>query len=181
MKKLNFTLIEITVAFGVLAILIMFLMQFLSTAQTSWTFAEKRARAYADSRTALDFIERGLKSIDRTKNSGITDGTELKYTGVIPYGKGEYKKDIEIKIVKTNDTDLEKAEWTLTFNGENFIENVTYFYVKKIGSNSYAVRLDLFGSEEDFREWKMLSSDTDAQKNYKSQHGFTFVRLINLQ
>ena len=63
-RKLKFTLIEITVAFGILAILLMMLMQFLNTAQKSWNFAEKRARAYSDSCVAFEIIERILKNAD---------------------------------------------------------------------------------------------------------------------
>lgn len=171
LKKLNFTLVEITVAFGVLAILIMFLMQFLNTAQTSWTFAEKRARAYADSRAALDFIERGLMSSDRRNGrASINTGTSLSYTGTLPYGDGNYKDSITISL----------SNGVLQFNGEDFVENVAYFYCAKVENNSYLVRIDIFGSDEDYAVWRDESNGT--KKNaYKAQHGFTFIRLINLQ
>ena len=171
-KKLKFTLIEITVAFGVLAILIMFLMQFLNTAQTSWNFAEKRARAYADSRAVLDFIERGLNSSDRrSERNSINTGTSLSYRGTLPYGDGDYLESVAIGPL---------VNGVLKFNGEDFINNVAYFYSVKTGNNSILVRLDIFGSDEDYKIW---SEETDVNKKnaYKTQHGFTFIRLINLQ
>ena len=93
MKKLNFTLIEVTVAFGVLAILIMFLMQFLNTTQTSWNFAEKRARAYADSRTLFDLLDKSL-NMSHSENFSLTPGTystdnysydRISFNGILPY------------------------------------------------------------------------------------------------
>ena len=174
LKKLNFTLVEITVAFGILTILIMFLMQFLTTAQTSWTFAEKRARAYADSRTALDFIERGLMSTNRRDVSAITinPGSTLIYKGTLPYGNGEYKDNITVQ--------RDAGAGVLQFDGNDLIENVTEFYIVHSSANSYLVRIDMFGSKEDYRDW--LEESNPAKKNeLKARNGFKFIRLINLQ
>ena len=171
MKKINknkFTLIEITVAFGVLAILIMFLMQFLSTAQTSWNFSEKRARAYADSRTAFDFIEKALNSADRS--STITTGDSLSFKGVKPYGDREYKT---ITFSLNNGV--------LQLDGNELISNVVIFNSQKIpNTNSYVMRLVMFGSKADYDEYND-ESDDDKKKEYLSQHGFSFIRLVNLQ
>ncbi len=167
-KKLKFTLIEITVAFGVLAILIMFLMQFLNTAQTSWNFAEKRARAYADSRTAFDFMERALNSVER--ESTVNVGSSLKFNGVLPYGKRGYGV-VEFKL----------SDGDLKLGSDILIENVVSFYIQKTSdANSYVIRLVMFGSEADYEEYNEITDDAD-KKEFLSQHGFSFIRLINLQ
>ena len=62
-RQLKFTLMEVTVAFGIFAILVAVLMQFLNTAQRSWNFAEKRARAYADSRILFDLMDKALNTL----------------------------------------------------------------------------------------------------------------------
>lgn len=167
MRKFKFTLIEVTVAFGVLAILIMFLMQFLTTAQTSWNFAEKRARAYADSRTAFDFIEKALNSADRS--AAVSTGTSLSFKGVKPYGDREYK---------TMTVNLNNG--ILAFDGDELISNVVSFASQNISGKSYAVRLVMFGSETDYTEYT-AETDADKKSAYLSKHGFSFVRLINLQ
>ena len=166
MRKFKFTLIEVTVAFGVLAILIMFLMQFLTTAQTSWNFAEKRARAYADSRTAFDFIEKALNSADR---SAVSTGTSLSFKGVKPYGDREYK---------TMTVSLNNG--ILALDGDELISNVVSFSSQNTSGNSYAVRLVMFGSETDYTEYT-AETDADKKSAYLSKHGFSFIRLINLQ
>lgn len=170
LKKLNFTLIELTVAFGVLAILIMFLTMFLTTAQTSWNFAEKRARAYADSRTALDFIERGIMSANRIENNQIiASGSSMKYTGVLPYDNGDFDADIQITL----------DNGSLKYNGEEMICNVVNFYCVKV-NESYIIRIVMFGSDEDYDAYTELTEDDD-KKEFLTQHGFSFTRLINLQ
>ena len=169
-RKLKFTLIEVTVAFGVLAILIMFLMQFLNTAQTSWNFAEKRARAYADSRTAFDFIERALNSVER--GSTVNVGTSLKFDGVRPYGKRGY-----------GNVEFSLTGGELKLGSDSLIENVVSFNVQKTNaanSKSYVIRLVMFGSEADYDEYNEIT-DADDKKEFLSQHGFCFVRLVNLQ
>lgn len=86
-KKLKFTLMEVTVAFGIFAILVAVLMQFLSTAQRSWNLAEKRARAYADSRILFDLIEKSLTTA-HTGGFYLNDGSgqrELLFPCVLPY------------------------------------------------------------------------------------------------
>ena len=168
MRKTKFTLIEVTVAFGVLAILIMFLMQFLNTAQTSWNFAEKRARAYSDSRTAFDFIEKALNSSER--GSAVTGGATLVFNGVKPYSKREY----------TNMVVELDSEGNLKLAGDELISNVVSFYSQKINTNSYVIRLVMFGSEADYAEYN-AESNADKKKEYLSQHGFSFIRLVNLQ
>ena len=167
MRKTKFTLIEVTVAFGVLAILIMFLMQFLNTAQTSWNFAEKRARAYSDSRTAFDFIEKALNSSER--GSAVTVGNSLVFSGVKPYDNREYKTIT----VSLNDG-------VLKLDNDELISNVVSFYSQKINTNSYVIRLVMFGSEADYAEYN-AESNADKKKEYLSQHGFSFIRLVNLQ
>ena len=86
-KKLKFTLMEVTVAFGIFAVLVAVLMQFLNTAQRSWNLAEKRARAYADSRVLFDLVE---KSLQTAHSSGFYLNTgsgqsEILFPCVLPY------------------------------------------------------------------------------------------------
>lgn len=169
MRKTKFTLIEVTVAFGVLAILIMFLMQFLNTAQTSWNFAEKRARAYADSRTAFDFIEKALNSVKR--DTPVNVGAALSFKGVKPYGKRGYE-----------DISFSASNGELKLGTDVLIDNVVTFYTQKIAENkSYVVRIVMFGSEADYQIYNDPDMSADDKKEFLSQHGFSFVRLINLQ
>lgn len=173
-KKLKFTLIEITVAFGVLAILIMFLMQFLSTAQSSWNFAEKRAKAYADSRIVFDLIEKSLK----TAQGDISVGSKITMTGVKPYGDKKYGS-IEFKL----DTGSDEGELKID-SDESLVEYVTEFFSMKIsGTSTYMIRLNMFGCKADYDVWKDLSNtgNPSPKEKYFREHGFIFTKLINLQ
>ena len=87
-RQLKFTLMEVTVAFGIFAILVAVLMQFLNTAQRSWNFAEKRARAYADSRILFDLMDKALNTafsgnVFSTFSTANENG--IRFHGVLPY------------------------------------------------------------------------------------------------
>jgi hypothetical protein len=177
-KRLNFTLIEITVAFGVLAILIMFLMQFLNTAQTSWNFAEKRARAYADSRTFFDIAERAVQfSGYKLSDDGIfnvqdeSDGNKsFTVKGLKPFGKDIVLKEMKFKV--------DGCE--LKIDDEPIISNVVSFYVHKNTTGKVIVMvIKMFGSEADYENYN-AESDAGKKAEYFAQHGFIFTRLINL-
>ncbi|MBR2508505.1 MAG: hypothetical protein IKB71_02035 [Lentisphaeria bacterium] len=92
-RQLKFTLMEVTVAFGIFAILVAVLMQFLNTAQRSWNLAEKRARAYADSRILFDLMDKALNT-SHTENFSLAQHTyssdnysydEFSFNGILPY------------------------------------------------------------------------------------------------
>ena len=166
-KRLNFTLIEVTVAFGVLAILIMFLMQFLTTAQTSWSFAEKRARAYADSRTFFDLAERVIQSNNQKEFTVTAAKDGFSVTGLKPFGS-------EI-VVQKMDFRLNSGE--LQIDGKPVICNVVNFYVHKNTSDKViAMVVKMFGSDADYENY---IAETDKDK-YFGEHGFIFTRVINL-
>lgn len=72
LKRHPFTLIEVMVAMGVLAILMMFTLQFFSGTQRLWADAESKNEVYSDARVAMDFISTQLQNI-------ATAGTNIPF------------------------------------------------------------------------------------------------------
>lgn len=173
MKKLNFTLIEVTVAFGVLAILIMFLMQFMTTAQTSWNFAEKRARAYADSRIFFDLAERVIQSNNQKEFTVNSSNDGFSVTGLKPFGAEIVVQKMDFKL---SSGEL-KIEYEPKIEDEPIICNVVNFYVHKNETDKVIVMVvKMFGSDADYENYLV---ETDKDK-YFGEHGFIFTRVINL-
>lgn len=180
-SKLKFTLIEITVAFAVFAILIMVLMQFLGTAQKAWTFSEKRTRAYADVSAFLGFVESVVESGIKHSSAGIdaSEKTSLTVKNTCLPGSSEFS-DIKIKLeagkifaeYDTKDKADEESE---------LISNVTNLIFSQYGK-VLMIQVSLFGSEADYKEWCELDKEADKKKRdeYLSNHGFSISRSINL-
>ena len=158
LRKLKFTLMEVTVAFGIFAILVAVLMQFLSTAQRSWNLAEKRARAYADSRILFDLIEKSLHT-SRPATS-ITTGNPLSFDGVLPYRRsGSNLKNIgNISFSFNNNTGIISLSFNSSSSGDEILRNVSSFNTSVPSAFSSAgtrqsfitVNLQMFGSDEDY-------------------------------
>lgn len=134
-KQFRFTLMEVTVAFGIFAILVAVLMQFMNTVQRSWNFAEKRARAYAESRMFFDFLDRALQAskgsgfaydnIEPDKYANQTQEQEafLRFNSVLPYRYAFYAD-------KENSLYLNSDERTFLDENLHKVREVTFFFVK---------------------------------------------------
>jgi len=60
-RRNPFTLIELSVAMAVFAIMMLVMMQFFSTAQQAWSAASAKSEVYSNARTALDIMTRDLQ------------------------------------------------------------------------------------------------------------------------
>lgn len=193
-KKCKFTLVEITVAFGVFAILIMVLMQFLFTAQGVWNFSEKRSRAYAEKQAFMNFLDRAVESAKGGIEIDNNNNGKLLIKRCIMPGTDNFC-DLEIKF---HDDEKDNADGILVdselnvdslgllvANSEDLIANVI-----KCQFNSWnsilTVRLEMFGCEEDFKAWKNESSvrpqpdKLSPREQYFNAHGFVFTSNIVL-
>lgn len=200
---------EVTVAFGIFAILVAVLMQFLSTAQRSWNLSEKRARAYADSRILFDLMEKALNtSKARGRNSGNVFEVDnfnlngvscngIAFWGVLPYRRSgtDLKSILQLNFNRVSSgTDVGDIRLSYNIGGlqnDTILQNTTNFTINmfNVGVNTpvtsgdrpdyIIVRLSMFGSDEDYAVWQSLPN-TAAQNSYFTEHGFTFTRIFTL-
>ena len=62
-RKFCFTIVEVTVAMLVLAILLTIIMQFFDSAQKSWSLSSGKSTIYENARIALGLINRQIQGI----------------------------------------------------------------------------------------------------------------------
>lgn len=83
-RRAPFTLIEITVAMGILVLLMLMLFQFLAGAQNAWSLSQSNTRIYENARIALELLQRELKTAVASNSSGheipfaVTDNHEIE-------------------------------------------------------------------------------------------------------
>ena len=62
-RRKFFTLIELLVAMGLLALLVMLMLQLFSGAQRLWVASEKRSNVYADARVAMELMAEMINAV----------------------------------------------------------------------------------------------------------------------
>lgn len=79
-----FTLIEITVAMGILVLLMLMLFQFLAGAQNAWSLSQSNTRIYENARIGMELLQRELKTAVASNRAGrkipfaVTNNGELE-------------------------------------------------------------------------------------------------------
>jgi len=121
MRKSHFTLIELSVAMAVFALMMLIMMQFFSTAQKAWTSAAAKSEVYDNARTALDIMTRDLQCIYYKADKNCAPYFEI--TGSAP--KEELHFLTITSLADPNDSSsLHEIKYRLDSDG-NLIRDVT--------------------------------------------------------